>query len=330
MISVNNISLNLDNFSLKEISFEVKTGEFYILLGPTGAGKSVILETIGGLMIPDEGHIFINHEEVTFKRPEKRHISICYQDYALFPHMTVEENIRYGLKFMNDRNRAMDFNQLVEMLKIRALLDRYPLNLSGGEKQRVSIARALIIRPEVLLLDEPLAALDAHIKDELMRDLRNLNRQLGMTVIMITHSFQEAYFLGDRISVVNEGSIEQSGTMKELLNNPKSRFVANFVGLKNVFKAETIGVLGKEYIGIRPEKVRMGIQEKDLDHVFRGKIIDIADMGTYCELLIESNQYNFHVDILFDVFINEEYMIGDDISFGFSENDIVVLDGFIA
>ena len=189
-------------------------GEFFIVVGPTGAGKSVIIETIAGMLRPDEGRILINGKDVTDAKPEKRNISICYQDYVLFPHMTVRDNINYGLKYKKNLEPEF-FDRLINILDIENLLERYPENLSGGEKQRVSLARALIVKPEVFLLNEPLAALDVHIKDRLMRDLKNLHDEFKMTTIMITHSFQEAFFLGDRGCVIHEGRVLQTGTMKE-------------------------------------------------------------------------------------------------------------------
>ena len=232
MIHIKDLEIQLGEFKLKKISFDVRQGEFYILLGPTGAGKSVILEAIGGLIKPRSGEIILNNKDVSKSKPETRNVAICYQDYALFPHFTVKENILYGLQFGSKKNKKeykKDFLELTELLQIDHLVERYPENLSGGEKQRVSLARALIVRPDVLLMDEPLAALDSHIKDRLMRDIKKMHEKYQMTVIMVTHSFQEAYYLGNRVSVVNRGGIIQSGTMENILNHPDSLFVANFV-----------------------------------------------------------------------------------------------------
>ncbi|OPL07583.1 MAG: hypothetical protein AVO33_04605 [delta proteobacterium ML8_F1] len=320
MIEIRNLSISLGDFSLKDISFEVKEGEFYILFGPTGAGKSVVMETIAGMLVPDKGRIVIGGREVTRLKPEKRDIAICYQDYALFPHLTVEENIRYGVKYKDPGPEF--FPRLVALLGIGPLLKRYPENLSGGEKQRVSLARALMVRPGVFLLDEPLAALDSHIKDRLMRDIKQLHKEFHMTTIMITHSFQEAFFLGDRGSVIHEGRIQQTGTMEEIFLYPNSPFVADFVGLKNVFKAEVFHHLHADtpYIGIRPENIRL--HKKKTPASISGVVTDISDMGSYFEIVIAADMGRVTAMTMLGGYVREHFKIGDQVYFTFSARDI--------
>jgi|LGVF01.1.fsa_nt_gb ABC-type sugar transport system ATPase subunit len=331
MIQIKDLEIQLGEFKLKEISFDVKQGEFYILLGPTGAGKSVILEAIGGLIKPQLGQIIINDKNVSNSKPEARNVAICYQDYSLFPHFTVKENILYGLQFGQKKNKKeymKDFSELTKSLQIEHLVDRFPENLSGGEKQRVSLARALIVRPNVLLMDEPLAALDSHIKDKLMRDIKKMHEKYQMTVIMVTHSFQEAYYLGNRVSVVNDGRIIQSGTMEDILNYPNSLFVANFVGLKNIIDATKINFNETGYVGIRPENVKIINNNEIFDYIGIGVVEEIADMATYFEITLNTEFGPIVSYLLFNEYIEGHFMVGDKMKFGFNGNNLVVLENY--
>lgn len=336
MIEVRNLNAKLGKFELKNVTFKVNQGEFYILLGPTGAGKSIILETIGGLVPAVNGDVFIDSELVSNLKPEHRKISICYQDYSLFPHFTAKENILYGLKFLDNKekeNLKGNLEKITKMLKIEKLLDRYPLNLSGGEKQRVSLARALIVKPKVVLLDEPLSALDSHIKDQLMRDIKIMHKEFGMTTIMVTHSFQEAYYLGENLSVINDGEIVQSGKMKDILNNPKSHFVANFVGMNNVIKIDDsidkkFKANGNKFIGIRPKDIKISKMEIDEEIVFKGKIYEIADMGTYIEIKVKVENKIYIVFVLITEYIEMGIKIEDEIFIGINRKNIHMLSEF--
>jgi len=336
MIEVRNLNAKLGKFELKNVTFKVNEGEFYILLGPTGAGKSIILETIGGLVPEVNGDVFIDSELISNLKPEHRKISICYQDYSLFPHFTVKENILYGLKFLNSKekeNLKGNLEKITTMLKIENLLDRYPLNLSGGEKQRVSLARALIVKPKVVLLDEPLSALDSHIKDQLMRDIKIMHKEFGMTTIMVTHSFQEAYYLGENLSVINDGEIVQSGKMKDILNNPKSHFVANFVGMNNIIKIddsidEKFKANGNKFIGIRPKDIKISKTKIDEDIVFKGNIYEIADMGTYIEVKVKVDNKIYIIFVLITEYIEMGIKIDDEIFIGINRKNIHMLAEF--
>ncbi len=320
MVEVKNLSLKLGDFELRDISFQVGKGEFYIILGPTGAGKSVIIETLAGILIPDEGQLLLDGIDITLARPEKRNISICYQDYCLFPHLTVEKNIKYGFQYFKEDLEF--FHHIVELLKIIPLLNRYPENLSGGEKQRVSLARALMVKPELLLLDEPLSALDSHIKDQLIRDIKKLHQDLGMTTIMVTHSFQEAFFLGQRGSVIHEGKIQQSGSMEEIFMHPNSSYVANFVGLKNVFQTKNFDGMHIDtpYFGIRPENIQL--QQEKSPSCLKGTVMEVSDMGSYCELLISSDVGSITAWSFLEGYFKGSLQIGSDVYFRFDPEKI--------
>lgn len=319
MIKILNLEKEFKNFKLKNINLNIKKGEFYILLGSTGAGKSVILESIAGLIKPEKGKIFIDDEDITNKKPENRKVAICYQDYNLFPHMTVENNIKFGLRYKTQKNDKR-FEELTRWLDIERILDRYPKNLSGGEKQRVSIARALITDPKILLLDEPLSALDSHIKDRLMCDLKKLHEKMELTILMITHSFQEAYYLGQRTSVINNGEILQTDKLENILKKPNSRFVASFVGVKNVFQDE------KGFIGIRPENVIL--QKAEGKNSRLGRVLEIADMGTHYDIALSSEKSKLHSFISMTEFLKLGIDEGDEVFYSFKKEGLLRLTDY--
>ncbi|MFV9646380.1 MAG: ABC transporter ATP-binding protein, partial [Desulfobacterales bacterium] len=239
MIRIKNLSVKLPGFSLHNIDLTVEKGEFFTLLGPTGAGKTVVLESVIGLIPVEKGRIYINNKEVTGLPPEKRDIGIVYQDYALFPHLTVYKNITYGLRYhpINGKEPGKKLSFIIDRLSLVPLLERSVINLSGGEKQRVALARALAIEPSVLLLDEPLSALDPNFREDTREILKRLHVETGITILMVTHDFTEAHFLAQRTAVINNGRIEQIGSIAEVFHKPSTPFVAGFVGMKNIFPA---------------------------------------------------------------------------------------------
>ena len=242
MLELKNISKRFPDFCLKEVSFTVEQGDYFILLGESGAGKSILLETIAGLVHTESGFLLLEGHDITHQKIQNRKIGLVFQDHAVFPHMTVYENIAYSLygrKSSREEKKAR-VRRVAEQLSISGLLDRRPSTLSGGELQRVALARTLIQQPKVLLLDEPLASLDSRIKSELRAQLRKIHRQ-GQTILHVTHDYEEALSLGNRIAVIHNGSVIQEGTPEEVFRNPKSEFVAHFVGARNFFKARLTG-----------------------------------------------------------------------------------------
>lgn len=229
MLEIKNIQLKLGRFFLNNIDLEINSGEYFVILGPSGSGKTVLLETIAGLYTPDTGNILYNKNDMNFLPPEKRGIRFVYQDYELFPHMTVEDNIIFGLKIrgVNKKIISEKLYKLVSMLKIEHLLKRYPNKLSGGEKQRVALARAIIISPKILLLDEPLSALDIMIKPTLQQELKNIHKEFKSTIIHVTHDIEEAIFLADRIGIMNNGN---------LLEVLEADEISNRVDLNSIFE----------------------------------------------------------------------------------------------
>lgn len=231
-------------YAVRDVTLDVHPGEFYSLLGSSGSGKTTTLRLIGGFEIPEYGHVYIGGEEVTTLPPYRRNVHTVFQSYALFPHMTVVENIAYPLQIAKVPRAeiAPQVQESLRMFQIEGLGDRRPAQLSGGQQQRVALARALISRPKVLLLDEPLSALDAKIREEVRQELRDLQRQTNLTFIYVTHDQEEALALSDRIAVMSNGRIEQVGTPKEIYDRPASAFVARFIGKANFLQGQVLAV----------------------------------------------------------------------------------------
>jgi len=231
-------------YAVRDVTLDVRPGEFYSLLGSSGSGKTTTLRLIGGFEIPEYGHVYIGGEEVTTLPPYRRNVHTVFQSYALFPHMTVVENIAYPLQIAKVPRAeiAPQVQESLRMFRIEGLGDRRPAQLSGGQQQRVALARALISRPKVLLLDEPLSALDAKIREEVRQELRDLQRQTNLTFIYVTHDQEEALALSDRIAVMSNGRIEQVGTPKEIYDRPASAFVARFIGKANFLQGQVLAV----------------------------------------------------------------------------------------
>jgi molybdate/tungstate transport system ATP-binding protein len=236
MLELRSISKSLGTFAMSDVSLQIKAGEYFTVLGPSGAGKSVLVEIIAGLIKPDKGRIFWGDKDITSAPPEVRDFAVVYQDYTLFPHLTVRQNIAYGPKAAGEGSQeiADRIQSLAEMLHIGQLLSRRPDTLSGGEQQRVALARALAVEPKLLLLDEPLSALDTNSRSRLRKELKQINRQLGISVLHVTHDPQEAIVLADKICVMLDNKIRQVATPTQLFRKPSDHEVAKFLGMRNV------------------------------------------------------------------------------------------------
>jgi molybdopterin-binding protein len=304
MIIIKNLRVNLGGFLLQNINLDIKSGEYFIILGPTGAGKTVLLEAIAGLYPVLEGEVWTDGREVTRLNPEKKGMGIVYQDQALFPHLSVEENIAFGLKVKkcSKEERKAKIAAMAETVGIPHLLKRSPVTLSGGEKQKVALARALVIEPKVLLLDEPLGALDPESRERMQRELREVHRRVKVTIIHVTHDFEEAVALGHRVAVLNDGSIAQVGTPEEFLHHPSSEFVARFALSRNIFTGRgedgesghaliDIGGVrlraitesrGEVRLSLRPEDILISREplQSTARNCFPGTVTEIADRGS--------------------------------------------------
>ncbi len=241
MLTLSNLSVSFREFSLKEISFTVDEGDYFILLGASGAGKSLLLETIAGLIMPDTGSLILDGKEITREKIQRRKIGLVFQDHAVFPHLSVKKNLAYPLRGMHLSNveKEKRINRTVSALSIGNLLSRNPETLSGGELQRVALGRTLIQQPRILLLDEPLSSLDTRLKNDLRRLLRTIHAG-GQTILHVTHDYEEALSLATRVAVIRDGRINQTGTPHDVFHHPRNEFIANFVGIRNFFHARVI------------------------------------------------------------------------------------------
>lgn len=310
MIRIKNLSKRVEKFSLKGINLDIKDGEYSIILGPTGSGKTMLLECIAGLQKADGGGIWINGINVTELPPEKRGVGFVYQDYLLFPNMNIAENIRFGLKFKNFSGNEIDkkIKKISELLQISDLLNRNPKTLSGGEQQRVALARALVTEPDILLLDEPLSALDPEIRSAFQEELRKIHNEIRTTTVHVTHNFEEAISLADRVAVMNNGEIIQSGRPEEIFRKPRSEFVANFVGIENIFNgiSQREGGIarisinntlvyaitqktGNVRISIRPEDITISKENigSSARNIIWGRITGITDKGPLVKVIVD-------------------------------------------
>ncbi len=260
MLKLDKISKNFPGFSLNAVSFNVEKGDYFMLLGESGAGKSMLLEVIAGLVQPDKGSVFLEGRDITHEKIQQRRIGLVFQDHAIFPHLSVMENIGYSLHGdkLNHKQKQEKVLSTAALLGIAELLHRRPSTLSGGELQRVALARTLIQQPLVLLLDEPLASLDTLLKADLRSMLRKIHRQ-GQTILHVTHDYEEALSLGNKIAVIDKGKIIQEGTPEEVFRFPKFEFVAHFVGVKNFFKVRLIKENEASY-GLVEDKIRIRIE----------------------------------------------------------------------
>jgi len=266
MLRLENIRVQLGTFVLQDVDLHIHANEYRVLLGPTGTGKTVLLETIAGLYAPQHGRMLLNGRDITKIAPEDRHMGVVYQDYALFPHLSVSDNIAFGLKLQGITGNEIQtrVREMAGFLRIDHILKRRPRNLSGGESQRVALARALVLKPHVLLLDEPLSAVDRLTRDHLRGELQKIHKQLGLSVLHITHDLDEAFFLGNSITIMQQGKILQEGAPEDICRHPKTRFIAELVGNKNflparvltngAIKVEAMGILEREFLTMPPGK----------------------------------------------------------------------------
>jgi len=242
-----------DVIAVDEVDLQVADGEFFTLLGPSGSGKTTTLRIIAGFEQPDSGRVTLDGDDITRRPPYARDVNTVFQDYALFPHMTVAENVGYGLKVKGvaRRERAAQVNEVLKMVRLDGYGNRKPVQLSGGQRQRVALARSIVNRPRLLLLDEPLGALDLKLRQEMQIFLKDLQRELGMTFLYVTHDQEEALTMSDHVAVFNEGRIEQSGSPREIYERPATEFVAGFVGTSNILERH-----GRR-VSVRPERIAM-------------------------------------------------------------------------
>ena len=285
IVSIRNLSRSFGSVKAVDgVNLDIFSGEFLTLLGPSGSGKTTVLRMIAGFEKPDSGRIEIGGRDVTQLPPYQRDVNTVFQDYALFPHMDVISNIGYGLRVAGvaKEERVSRAEQALEQVRLSGYGNRKPAQLSGGQRQRVALARALVNRPSVLLLDEPLGALDLKLREQMQIELKELQREVGITFIFVTHDQEEALTMSDRIAVFNQGNIEQLGTPREVYANPKSLFVSEFVGQTNKIRID-----GKE-INIRPEFITVSKSTKRGDRTMKGRLHDAIFVGATTRYLVNT------------------------------------------
>ncbi len=261
-VSLQGLTKSFGEFTaVRELDLDVAPGEFLSMLGPSGSGKTTVLRVIAGFEEATSGTVRLSGVDVTRTPPHARDVNTVFQDYALFPHLTIAENVGYGLRVRGSSKaeRTAQVEESLRRVRLDHVADRLPQQLSGGQRQRIALARALILRPQVLLLDEPLGALDKQLREQMQIELKQIQREVGITFIFVTHDQEEALTLSDRVAVFNNGRIEQVGTAREVYENPETEFVARFLGLSNLIPAALAQELSGERctMSIRPERVRL-------------------------------------------------------------------------
>ena len=315
IVSIRNVTKAFPGgvLAVDNVSLDIAQNEFFALLGPSGCGKTTLLRMISGLEMPSAGQIVIGGEDMAFTPPNKRPTNMVFQSYAVFPHMTVEENVAYGLKVTGvpaDETRRR-VGEALEMVKLTQLAARKPDQMSGGQRQRVALARALVKRPKVLLLDEPLSALDAKLRDDMRLELTRLQETVGITFIIVTHDQDEALSMASRIAVMDRGAVQQVATPAVLYEQPKSRFVADFIGKVNLIDARVLRQVGRRIdcearglgrleltadglvgaqvaIAVRPEKLKISASEPTGGIRVNGRVRDVAYYGDTSHVVIEA------------------------------------------
>jgi len=302
------------------VDLEIAPGEFFAMLGPSGSGKTTCLRLIAGFEQPTGGHIQIFGEKAEGVPPYRRNVNTVFQDYALFPHLNILDNVAYGLmvKGTGKAERLREAEKALELVKLPGYGSRRPGQLSGGQRQRVALARALVNKPKVLLLDEPLGALDLKLREQMQEELKSLQRALGITFIFVTHDQGEALSMADRVAVFNNGGIVQEGTPHDIYRRPKTRFVADFVGSSNVITPEFMASLGgeKRWASLRPEAIRLGDGAE-------ARVENASFLGAATRLTVDIRGTRLHVMLPAGADVPD---VGSSVRLGWQPGDIHYMD----
>jgi ABC-type Fe3+/spermidine/putrescine transport system ATPase subunit len=348
-IEVTNIGKQFeDSIAIADISFTLNEGELVTLLGPSGCGKTTVLKLIAGLLEPDTGKIIVDGVDVSTIATEDRNIGFVFQSYALFPHLTVAENIAFGLETRKwSKDKKIDrIKELLKLVGLEGFGKRYPRELSGGEKSRVALARAIAPNPNLLLLDEPLSALDVSLKESLQKAICEIQREVNITTIYVTHDQREAMEVSDKIIILESGRVVEFGSPRDLYLKPKKRFTAEFLGITNIFHGELDELNGRKiiktsfgnleinfeegksnkiHIAIYPEQIQINLEKQELANEFHGIIKNISFGGARTNIIVEVNNQDIEIETTYST-INESYSKGDEIFITIPKNAIVKLE----
>ena len=340
--------------AVDDLTLTIPGGSFFALLGPSGCGKTTTLRMVAGLEQPSEGQILLGDEDITTLRPYKRNINTVFQSYALFPHLTIFENVAFGLRRRGVKGQEVEsrVNAILELVELAHLALRKPAQLSGGQQQRVAVARALVNNPEVLLLDEPLGALDLKLRRQMQLELKRIQREVGTTFVHVTHDQEEAMTMADTIAVMNQGVIEQMGAPEEMYELPKTAFVANFLGQSNlvegrvareegenlvvdvpggqvrVMKSKATDHFGKVVVGVRPEKMWVVASGNDqVENSVRGQIVDVSFTGVSIQYTIESEWGRTISCFEQNLDVEKRVVVGENVTIAWEIDNTFGLDG---
>jgi spermidine/putrescine transport system ATP-binding protein len=356
MVELRRVTKRFDSFTaVHEVSLEIQRGEFLTLLGPSGCGKTTLLRMISGFEQPTEGTVWLDGQDVTQLPPYRRNVNQVFQSYALFPHLTVFENLAFGLRTSGARGQEVmeKVRRGIELVSLQGKEQQKPSALSGGQKQRVALARAIVCEPKVLLLDEPLSALDAKLRRQMQIELKQLQRRLGITFVFVTHDQEEALTMSDRIAVIAEGRIEQLGTADEIYHQPRSRFVAEFIGDANLVPGEVVGVTGDRVavrvtggitlqvaavmspatvgaveLSFRPEKIHLCHEAAGGENTFAAEVVEEIFRGQTDELRVRAaGGLEMTVVVANESQTQHAFHKGDRVSCHLHPEDIVLVRG---
>ncbi|MER6176275.1 ABC transporter ATP-binding protein [Streptosporangium sp. NPDC001681] len=341
MLKITGVSRRFgDVTALSDVSLEIRQGEFFALLGPSGCGKTTLLRILAGFESPDEGTVTLDGDDLLGQAAHRRPVNLMFQSYALFPHMTVAKNVAYGLERerlgrAEVRGRV---DEVLEKVGLEAMAGRRPHQLSGGQRQRVALARAIVKRPRLLLLDEPLSALDKKVRAEMQLELKRLQNEVGITFVVVTHDQEEAMSLADRIAVFNAGGVEQVDAPVELYEHPRTPFVAGFVGANNIFegRACSVGLAGEELgilpgtsdlpdgtpalLAVRPERIRLDDEGKG---VLSGEVVDVSFYGGVSHVSVQVS--GRRQPVLVATQGATQVQAGSEVALGWAEGDGVLI-----
>ena len=354
MIEIRGVTKRFGHFTaVHQVSLTVRAGEFITLLGPSGCGKTTLLRLLAGFETPDEGTILLDGQDVSHLPPYRRSVNQVFQSYALFPHLSVGENVGFGLRMQHVPPAAagVRIREALALVSLVDMAERRPHQLSGGQRQRVALARAIVCRPKVLLLDEPLSALDAKLRHGMQLELKHLQRRLGLTFVFVTHDQEEALTMSDRIAIINQGKIEQLGDASEIYHKPRTPFAADFIGQANLLSVTVVSRSGatarvrledgleltvaaaelpigavKALVSIRPEKIHISKHPVQAENIFQARIQEEIFQGATDQLWLVTDQgTRLHALVANESAMNEAFHEGDRIHCGLHLDDLVIV-----